>query len=146
MEETIKTEIETAIDSLRDEMIDTLAELVRIPSVVGNEGPAQDFLQRHGMATQTPAGEEVAGAVPFAVFVAGIIVVILSTEFHFQSGKGDTVSLLGIAVGFFNFANKAGLHNHSLLKPEKHWLYEAQCFFPVRTKFVRYISIYFTVT
>ena len=46
MEETIKTEIETAIDSLRDEMIDTLAELVRIPSVVGNEGPAQDFMQR----------------------------------------------------------------------------------------------------
>jgi len=46
MEDKIKAEIETAVDRLRDEMIDTLAELVRIPSVVGNEGPAQDFMQR----------------------------------------------------------------------------------------------------
>jgi hypothetical protein len=98
------------------------------------------------MATQTPAGEEMAGAVPFAVFVAGIIVVILTTEFYFQFGKGDTVSLLGVAVGFFDFANQAGLHNHSLLKPKRHWLYEAQRFFPVRTKFARDISIYFRVT
>ena len=27
-------------------MIDTLAELVRIPSVVGNEGPAQEFMRQ----------------------------------------------------------------------------------------------------
>jgi acetylornithine deacetylase len=46
MEEKIKAQIGTAVDGLRDEMIDTLAELVRIPSVVGNEGPAQDFMQR----------------------------------------------------------------------------------------------------
>ena len=41
-----KEKIETVIGGLRDEMIDTPAELVRIPSVVGNEGPAQDFMQR----------------------------------------------------------------------------------------------------
>jgi len=46
MEDTIKAEIEAAVDGLRDELIDTLAELVRIPSVVGNEGPAQEFMQR----------------------------------------------------------------------------------------------------
>ena len=38
--------LKTVIGELHDEMTDTLAELVRIPSVVGNEGPAQDFMQR----------------------------------------------------------------------------------------------------
>jgi len=46
MDDKIKSAIEVAVDGLRDEMVDTLAELVRIPSVVGNEGPAQDFMQR----------------------------------------------------------------------------------------------------
>jgi acetylornithine deacetylase len=46
MEEKIKTKIETEVDRLREEMIAALAELVRIPSVVGNEGPAQDFMRR----------------------------------------------------------------------------------------------------
>jgi len=46
MEDKIKSEIAAAVDGLRDEMIDTLAGLVRIPSVVGNEGPAQGFMQR----------------------------------------------------------------------------------------------------
>lgn len=45
MKVKIRREIEAAVDGLRDEMIDTLAELVRIPSVVGNEGPAQEFMQ-----------------------------------------------------------------------------------------------------
>ncbi|MEJ2169998.1 MAG: ArgE/DapE family deacylase [Desulfobacterales bacterium] len=46
MEEKIKVKIETEVDRLRDEMSAALAELVRIPSVVGNEGPAQDFMRR----------------------------------------------------------------------------------------------------
>jgi len=46
MNNNIKVEIGTAVDSLRDEMIETLVGLVRIPSVVGNEGPAQEFMQR----------------------------------------------------------------------------------------------------
>jgi acetylornithine deacetylase len=46
MEDNIKVKIETGVDRLHDEMIDTLAELVRIPSVVGSEGPAQAFMQR----------------------------------------------------------------------------------------------------
>ncbi len=46
MDEKIKAKIETEIDRLQDEMIDTLAELVRIPSVVGNEKPAQEFMQQ----------------------------------------------------------------------------------------------------
>ena len=46
MEKKRKAKIETAVDGLRDDMIHTLAELVRIPSVVGNEGPAQEFMQR----------------------------------------------------------------------------------------------------
>ena len=46
MNEKILKEINDAVEGLRDEMIETLAELVRIPSVVGNEGPAQDFMRR----------------------------------------------------------------------------------------------------
>jgi acetylornithine deacetylase len=46
MEEKIKAKIETVVDRLREEMVATLAELVRIPSVVGNEGAAQDFMRR----------------------------------------------------------------------------------------------------
>ena len=46
MEQKIKVKIETEVDRRRDEMIDTLAQLVRIPSVVGGEGPAQDFMRR----------------------------------------------------------------------------------------------------
>ena len=46
MNEKIKTRIESEVDGLRDEMIETLAGLVRIPSVIGNEGPAQDFMRR----------------------------------------------------------------------------------------------------
>ena len=46
MEKGMKAKIDSAVDELRDEMIDTLAELVRIPSVVGNERPAQDFMHQ----------------------------------------------------------------------------------------------------
>ncbi len=42
----LKEKIDTVIGGLRDEMIETLAELVRIPSVVGDEGPAQEFMER----------------------------------------------------------------------------------------------------
>jgi acetylornithine deacetylase len=46
MDAKIKTKIESTVDKLRDEMTETLTELVRIPSVVGTEGPAQDFMHR----------------------------------------------------------------------------------------------------
>jgi acetylornithine deacetylase len=42
----VKEKLETVIVGLREEMVDTLAELVRIPSVVGSERPAQDFMRR----------------------------------------------------------------------------------------------------
>ncbi|UCD81354.1 MAG: ArgE/DapE family deacylase [Desulfobacterales bacterium] len=46
MNSKIRKKIETVVDRLRDEMIAALAQLVRIPSVVGNEGPAQAFMQQ----------------------------------------------------------------------------------------------------
>jgi acetylornithine deacetylase len=46
MDSKIRSDVLSAVDSLRDEMIEALIELVRIPSVVGNEGPAQAFMQR----------------------------------------------------------------------------------------------------
>jgi len=57
MREKIKDKIESEVDRLRDEMIETLVKLVRIPSLVGNEGPAQDFMRRRyeslGLAVKT---------------------------------------------------------------------------------------------
>ena len=46
MNSKIKEKIGSVVDNLSDEMVKTLAELVRIPSVVGNEKPAQDFMQQ----------------------------------------------------------------------------------------------------
>ena len=46
MKENVKKEIDDTVDRLRDEIIDTLANLVRIPSLVGSEGPAQNLMRQ----------------------------------------------------------------------------------------------------
>ena len=46
MNPNISTEIKKAVEGLQDEMVDLLIELVRIPSLVGEEGPGQDFIYR----------------------------------------------------------------------------------------------------
>ena len=46
MNSMIREKINAVVEQCRDEMIETLAELVRIPSVVGNEKPAQEFMQQ----------------------------------------------------------------------------------------------------
>ena len=45
MNSMIREKIDTVVEQYRGEMTDTLVNLVRIPSVVGNEKPAQDFMQ-----------------------------------------------------------------------------------------------------
>jgi len=57
------------------------------------------------MATESPTGEEVAGTMPLAVFIASIIVVILPAEFYGELGEGNSVGLLCVELGFFNLAN-----------------------------------------
>jgi len=57
------------------------------------------------MATESPTGEEVTGTVPLAVFIASIIVVIFTTEFYGEFGEGNSVCLLGVALGLFDLAN-----------------------------------------
>ena len=42
----------------------------------------KDFLERHGVAAQPPGREKIARAMPSAILVAGIVVVVLTTEFH----------------------------------------------------------------
>ena len=44
MDANIRDALETAVDRMRDEIIDTLQRLVRIPSITGNEGKAQEFV------------------------------------------------------------------------------------------------------
>ncbi len=46
MNEKITGIIEGAIAKLKGELVDTLRELVRIPSITGNEGAAQEFMYR----------------------------------------------------------------------------------------------------
>ncbi|MEW6667226.1 MAG: ArgE/DapE family deacylase [Thermodesulfobacteriota bacterium] len=46
MKNRILKKIEETTSRLREEMTGTLQELVRIPSVIGNEGKAQDFMRR----------------------------------------------------------------------------------------------------
>lgn len=57
MNADILREVDEAVEALRAEMIACLQELVRIPSVTGNEGPAQDFIKRQyedlGLAVHT---------------------------------------------------------------------------------------------
>ena len=52
-----KQKIFDTVENLQDEMVDTLAQLVRIPSVVGNEGPAQAFMRQQyetlGLSVET---------------------------------------------------------------------------------------------
>ena len=51
MKDEIAQRIDAGIARLRDEMVDTLRELVRIPSITGNEGTAQEFMYRQYEAT-----------------------------------------------------------------------------------------------
>jgi acetylornithine deacetylase len=46
MDSKITNELAAVVNRLRDDMIHTLTELVRIPSVVGNEGEAQAFMHQ----------------------------------------------------------------------------------------------------
>lgn len=46
IEESVRQAVFRRLESYRDDMIHTLQELVRIPSVVGHEGPAQEFVAR----------------------------------------------------------------------------------------------------
>jgi hypothetical protein len=89
---------------------------------------AEDFLQRHGMAAQAPIGEEMAGAVPLSIFIAGVIIVVLATEFHGKLGESYPVGFLSISIGFFNLPDQAGLHMPSLLNVKKRWPNPAQRF------------------
>jgi acetylornithine deacetylase len=46
MEKKTIDAISDSVDQLEEEMVSTLQRLVRIPSVIGNEGPAQEFLRQ----------------------------------------------------------------------------------------------------
>ncbi len=59
MEAKVRAEANAAVDRLQDEIVNTLIELVRIPSVVGSEGVAQDFMRRQyeGLSLQVDTFE-----------------------------------------------------------------------------------------
>ncbi len=46
MDSKVREAVVKAVQEMKDDMIDTLQQLVRIPSVVGNEGQAQGFMEK----------------------------------------------------------------------------------------------------
>ena len=54
------------------------------------------------MAAYPPPGEERAGTIPFPLFVAEAIVVMLASKTHYEISEGDPISLLGITLGFLH--------------------------------------------
>ena len=63
---------------------------------------AKDFLERHGMAAEAPIGEEMAGTVPLAIFIAGVMIVVIAAEFHVKFVERYPVGFLSISIGFFS--------------------------------------------
>jgi hypothetical protein len=81
------------------------------------------------VTAKTPQREEAAGTMPFAMLVTRGIIVIVSPEPDGKLIEGDTLRLLGIALGFFYLPDEAGLHNHTSLNWERHWLVTARRLF-----------------
>ncbi|MFH1092058.1 MAG: M20/M25/M40 family metallo-hydrolase, partial [Pseudomonadota bacterium] len=50
MEKKVIEAINAQVDSLYDDMVSTLQDLVRIPSVTGEEGPAQEYMKKQYQA------------------------------------------------------------------------------------------------
>lgn len=55
------------------------------------------------MAAYPPPGEEGAGTIPFPLFVAEGIAIMLASKTHCEISEGDPISLLGITLGFLHF-------------------------------------------
>ena len=65
------------------------------------------------MTTHPPTRKEMAGTVPFAFFIGNGMSIVLSSEAHHELVEGDAVSLLSIALGFFDFPDQTRLHSPS---------------------------------
>jgi hypothetical protein len=84
---------------------------VRIAQDFLGQHVAKDFFHRHGMTANSPGGEKGASAMPFAVFKAGSIGIVLPSKLDAELGEGNSVGLLRITLGFLNLPNQAGLHS-----------------------------------
>jgi len=56
------------------------------------------------MAAYPLPGEERAATIPFPLFVADGIATMLASKTHGEISEGDTISLLGITLGFLHLA------------------------------------------
>ena len=74
------------------------------------------------MAAKSPLSKEVAGALPFTSLITNSIAAMLAPEISGEVRQSDTSWLFSVAFGFFNLANKTGLHHNT---PKKK--YTTQC-------------------
>jgi hypothetical protein len=70
----------------------------------------ENHFKSHGMAAAASSLEELAVAVPFAIFIADRMWIIFAVERHLEIVEMNSVAFLGIALGFLDFANHAIVH------------------------------------
>ncbi len=78
------------------------------------DGDAKDALRRERMTARAMIGEEVAVATPFPLMEADGVGVVFATDGRFELAELDPVWLLGILLGFGDFADHAGVHGFTL--------------------------------
>lgn len=71
------------------------------------EHPLKDPLQRHGMGTSTPSGEEVAATAPRIPVQRDFVPIVLSIELDAQAAEMDAASLLGVALCLLDLPDEA---------------------------------------
>ncbi len=74
---------------------------------------SEDFLHCHCVTAGFPLHEELATATPFSIDVAGEVSIVSASEIYTQVPDIDSIFLPGVAVGFFNSADKIGTHLNS---------------------------------
>ena len=70
----------------------------------------QDPLERHRVGADGVAGEEIAGATPFAIGKLDIMVRVFTVEVDIERLKADPLPFLGVTLRLFDLTDNAGVH------------------------------------
>src|SRR5579859_990015 len=76
----------------------------------GGNRDAKNALASHRMAAGAPIGEEMARAVPLAIFERNSMGIVFTPKGRLKSGKLHTVGFLGVLLCFCNLSDHAGVH------------------------------------
>jgi hypothetical protein len=79
----------------------------------------QQLLERHGVAAALAEEEEFTVALEGAVVEADLVIVVFATEGDVELIEAETLALLGIALGFFDFPDHSVVHGFMILSLAK---------------------------